>query len=124
MEKVLTQYIRNSKNQKVGVIQSYLVVDDKTNVEHVFIVHSKTHSKKDKFNENIMWGIIRNRLEYMRRIIFENETKRLKFKKPFVGDLKKTYDKFLKRSNAYFKNAGMFHIYPDLFEYCDLSDEE
>ena len=118
MEKVLTQYIRNNKNQKVGVIQAYLVTNDRTNVEHVFIVHAKAHSKKEKFNENVMWSIILNRLEYMQDVFFECKDKRI-IANHLVGDLKKTYDKFLKRSTAYFKSASIFHIYHDSFEYID-----
>jgi len=117
MENVLTQYIRNNKNQKVGVIQAYLVTSV-NNVEHVFIVHAKAHSKKDKFNENVMWSIIRNRLEYMQDIFLEGKNKRV-IANHLVGDLKKTYGKFLKRSKAYFKTANIFHIYHDAFEYID-----
>ena len=122
----LITHIRNKKNQRIGVIRAFKITPKYFNETYdhniespiVVIVHSKTNTNVDKWNQEKEDRIIDSRLEFCLASIKSNIIKRNKKKsqKP-TTELKDLYKSMEKRSRRYFKDCALFYWYIDMFDY-------
>lgn len=122
----LTQYIRDKKNQKVGIISAFKI--DATNLENfdgekckkpfVVIVHSKARDKVDKFDFEFGKEILYNKLYYVLSSLNPYIPKREKFvfQKP-SRETVKYYNQMEERCKRYFKDCEKIIKFIDMFEY-------
>jgi hypothetical protein len=118
----LTKYIRTKSKKIVGGIRAHKIVlsNDKT---IVFITHSKTHSKMDKFNKSMMNNILTNRCNYMYDVLYNSKKIRIKHTNSYPAYLNRLYLELETRSKNYFKDCGEIYLYVNMFDYYTPNDQ-
>jgi len=129
----LITHIRDKKNQRIGVIRAFKIIPKYFNETYdhdiegsiVVIVHSKTNTNVDKWNQEKEDRIIDSRLEFCLNGIKSNIIKRNKksSQKP-TKELKDLYRSMEKRSRSYFKDCSEIYWYIDMFEYNALEEND
>jgi len=113
------------RGKKIGIIQAYRMdIDHDPAKKIVCIVHAKANLQRDDFDEDTMWTIINQRLEYVLYNYKDTDNKRLKPARSVSDSLRKQYDDMLYRTKQYFKDCVNFYSYIDMFNYIEEDEDE
>jgi hypothetical protein len=134
----LTQYIKDRKGRRCGVIEGFKITPDYYNIyavendeskkisePFVIIVHSKVRPNcGDKFQSYIGQNLNIEKVTFVIDVMAGNVNRRIKYKnqKP-VGDTLKLYEFMKNRVIRYFKTDKIY-MYHDFFDYTKVDDTE
>lgn len=134
----LTQYIKDRKGRRCGVIEAFKINSDYYNIyavendeskkidePFVVIVHSKVRPNcGDKFQSYIGRNLNIDKVRFVIDVMAGNVDRRIKYKnqKP-VGDTLKLYEFMKNRVIRYFKTDKIY-MYHDFFDYTKIDDTE
>ena len=128
----LITHIRDKKNQRIGVIRAFKIVPKYFNEIYdydiegpiVVIVHSKTNTNVDKWNQEKEDRIIDSRLEFCLASIKSNIRRNKKKSQKPNTELKDLYKSMEQRARRYFKDCSEIYWYIDMFEYNALEEND
>jgi len=128
----LITHIRNKKNQRIGVIRAFKITPkyfNETydhNIENpiVVIVHSKTNTNVDKWNQEKEDRIIDSRLEFCLTSIKSSIRRNKKKSQKPTTELIRLYESIERRAIKYFKDCYKFYWYINMFDYTILEESD